>query len=78
MLSAMAAFPSRSMVTISSALASSSWARMREMRGLFWRRFGAALDPAVRPLDAPLFLAVAVSVDVLFERSTLHQDSVWT
>jgi hypothetical protein len=48
------------------------------MSGLFCRLFGAAFGPAVRLLDAPLFLAVAVSVDVLFERSTLHQVSVWT
>jgi hypothetical protein len=51
---------------------------MREMRGLFGGFFGAALVPAVRLFDAPLFLADAVSGDVLFERSTIHQDSVWT
>jgi hypothetical protein len=75
MLSAIAAFPLRSMVTISSALASPSWARMvlrRPVLAPFGSRFATSFGFAVL-LRAAVFFAGAFRGLVLFQKAGLHQ-----
>jgi hypothetical protein len=63
------------MVTMFSALASSSWLRMVVRRELFVLRLGADFPVAAR-LGAPFFCLGAVSVDVLYNDAVLHRDCV--
>src|SRR5437868_12873263 len=75
MPSAIAALPLRSMVTMSSALASSRWLRIEARRAFFVLRFGADFTATAR-LGAPVFFFGAVRVDVLFNKAVLHRDCV--
>jgi hypothetical protein len=63
------------MVTMFSALASSSWLRIVVRRGFLVLRFGADVAPSAR-LRAPFFCLGAVSVDILFDNAVLHKDCV--